>query len=290
MDIKHFPAITNRIWNYVDECILMHHTDMFFTGLVRNIVEREYQQKTIPVNDELEISLTPSSIDTGNLIRHWEIITPVILKEVAGIIVPDLNKSSEERQLEIKSVYSDLIEYGGDYRYVISEYVIFRPELASVLEIDINEEAPLYFGFFQLCMNRGYEIAKKRIHSNSEKINLLQYEITTFPNSVRIIKIFPSIFGFIERQYLVDIAKKSLIQDFVFDSLKKNGFVIVHDLELTKILKTKLIVKYRGSIYYYKRREINDEYAPFGEQNRTNPYAALLVHGQINLSEYKDEN
>jgi hypothetical protein len=93
------------------------------------------------------------------------------------------------------------------------------------------------------------------------------------------------------QEELIALGKEGTIETVILEYLNKICFNKVSDGNIIKRLKTKyvFISQIDKGIFYYKRRPIDDHYIAFGEQNRSNPYASLIIQGQMNLTHISND-
>lgn len=267
----------DEINEWINECLLYHHTDMFFTYLYRYIIYEEYESEG-----------KNKAFDLEEILVKFNKLCSYILMEACNIKTPYFESLDNNDFFIYANQYQKTVEYAKAYKNVISTYVIYRDSLREIIELSSNFNDPTYSIFYQKCMIKGYEIAKDRIESNLKNKEYYKHELIKTKN-MEVIKIFPTPFGFKKRDTLVDLATSGKIDESLDNYMEKHNFKRVTNDAIHKRLSTKYVFKRidEESIYYFKRREQNGEYAPFGEQNRESPIHSLLVQGQINLTKEK---
>lgn len=263
--------------NCIEECLLTHHTDMYFTYIFRNIIYAEYEK--------CEKFL---GTDLNEVFEKYKKLCAYVLMEACRVQTPEYNLLKESDFSKYHNLYNDLLEHGKLYCNVISTYVIYRDHVKEVILSELKDTEPIYPGFFQKCMIKGYEHALKRIENNLDNDEFFNHEFVE-TNDSDVIKIFPTPYGCLHKETLVGMVNTGDIDDALDGYLREYGIERVVNEELTKELETKYIFQVDGedNYYYYKRRPQNDEYAPFGEQDRKTPIRSLIMQGQINLTKRK---
>ncbi len=262
----------------IDKCILMHNTDRYFTCIFRHIIHTQYEAKGINSKNQLH-----------QIYNEFDDVSAFILMESANEYVNDfVNIIDHITYHRYQREYDILLNHANGYAHVISDYVSFRPELRDFLLLKLGDTKPHFFKFYQKCMLKGYEIACRRIEENLESSNHFNHEFVNTSNS-SVLKIFPTPLGFSEKDYLVGLAHKKQIDNYLDDYLVDFGIRRLVEQDLIRKLGTKYIYQIEGKkgLYYYKRRTKGGEYAPFGEQDREVPIRALITQGQMNLTQIK---
>lgn len=261
----------------IEECLLTHHTDMYFIAIFRDIIYVEYETKGRHL-----------SADLNEVFEKYTKLCAYVLMEACRVQTPEYDLLQDIDFSEYKRNYNDLLEYGKLYSNVISTYVIYRDHVKKIILSELDDKAPFYSGFFQRCMMKGYEHARNRIENNLENKDYFNHEFVK-TNEYEVIKIYPTPYGCLHKETLVEMATSGKIDDGLDRYLSEYGIEKVVDDELLKELSTKYIFQVDGEdgYYYYKRRPKNGEYAPFGEQDRKSPIYSLIMQGQINLTKRK---
>ena len=273
-------AISENLKNAISECLLVHHTDMFFTYIFRYIIFIEYEER--------EQNL---SIDIKVILEKYKKICAYVLKEICNVKTEELSKVSPADIRNCQGNYSGLINNGVLYGDVIATYVIYRTTIKEIILNELNDEEHFYPKFIQLCMMEGFDIAINRMEINIDSKEYFGHELIKTRNLITI-KIFPTPFGFLMKNSLAELAKEGKLIDKLDTYFANKNIFRIHDDVLKQKLRTNLIYKQKDEegIFYYKRRnQSDDDYAPFGEQDRQAPFYALLMQGQMNLTLSKEE-
>lgn len=261
----------------INECLLMHHTDMFFSMVYRQIIYLEYEKKGIVFKADLH-----------EVYNKYIKVCSYILLESCKVQTTESSNFSQNEIRFYNSLYQPFVQHASIYRTVISTYVILREEVAEIIKCELFDQDPFYPKFYQQCMMAGYSIARKRIEDNLRNNNFFNIE---FKNTIdsKVMILYPTPNGFLYKEQLIDILTSDKQKLFsIIDKVLENFEVVrITDDELVKKLSTRFVFKNRhNELFYFKRRTINEEYAPFGEQDRNDTYRALLVQGQLNLTRY----
>jgi hypothetical protein len=262
--------------NIIEECILRHHTEMYFTMILGYMISSEYREPT----DELNIM---------DIYDNYKKISAVILMDCCNVHLPEMEKINFNEINNIRQKYSDMIEHGKLYSKVISTYAIRRESIQKTILTTLNETGPIYSKFYQRCMIRGFEIANTRILSKMESKDYFGHDVIATKDS-KVLKIYLSIFGLMHRKDIIEFANKGLINSLIDTYLSKYEITRFLDPILEKQLETNFIFKLKNidKVYFYKRREQDGEYAPFGEQDRRSAIHALIAQSQFNLTQIQD--
>ena len=261
----------------INECLLMHHTDMFFSMVYRQIIYLEYEKKGIVFKADLH-----------EVYNKYIKVCSYILLESCKVQTTESSNFSQNEIRFYNSLYQPFVQHASIYRTVISTYVILREEVAEIIKCELFDQDPFYPKFYQQCMMAGYSIARKRIEDNLRNNNFFNIE---FKNTIdsKVMILYPTPNGFLYKEQLIDILTSDKQKLFsIIDKVLENFEVVrITDDELVKKLSTRFVFKNRhNELFYFKRRTINEECAPFGEQDRNDTYRALLVQGQLNLTRY----
>jgi hypothetical protein len=266
-------GISNKLQDVVDECILTHHTDMYFTYIYRYIIHIEYEMKN------------------RNSIADINVVYDQYSKLCAHILMKTCNVTTEFYELITKddihffdSRYFDLIEYGKSYSEVISQYIIDRSFDEQIILKELDDAKIFYPKFYRLCMIEGYMTAMKRISENLDSQEYFDFEILR-TNQRHVLKFFPTPYGFLMKSKLAELAANDKLDLLINKFLLEYNINRISDPELIKRFKTSYIFNrdFEDGYYYYKKRDFNSSYVEFGEQNRDHPLKALLIQGQMNL-------
>ncbi len=261
----------------INECLLMHHTDMFFSMVYRQIIYLEYEKKGIVFKADLH-----------EVYNKYIKVCSYILLESCKVQTTESSNFSQNEIRFYNSLYQPFVQHASIYRTVISTYVILREEVAEIIKYELFDQDPFYPKFYQQCMMAGYTLARKRIEDNLRNNNFFNID---FKNTIdsKVMILYPTPNGFLYKEHLVDILTSDKQKLFlIIDKVLENFEIVrITDDELVKKLSTRFVFKNRhNEIFYYKRRTINEEYAPFGEQDRSDTFRALLVQGQLNLTRH----
>lgn len=266
--------ISHNLQNAIDECLLVHHTEMFFTYLFRYVIHIDYEQKGEVMTADVNI-----------VFEKYKKLCAFLLMQVASVELEELADINQRERASFITDYKDVLEYGAAYRQVISTYVIYRKNIQQILSKELNDSEPTYPMFYSLCMSEGYTIALKRIQKNLNKKTFLDHEfVKTDSNTV--IKLYPTPYCFLMKEKVVEIVTSNKFMQVIVDYFAENKITRVTDDDLKNKLGTNFIFRhsdYQG-LFYYKKRKQDDEYAPFGEQDRTKPIVGLLTKGQLNFT------
>ena len=259
----------------VVECILMHHTDMYFLSIFRYIIYSEYEN-------------TEEGRDNINVIEifnKFKKLCSYVLMEICKVQIPEYEQLTINEKSILGIRYNEIFEYGKHYLIVIPTYVTHREYVQFILSTELNDNEPDFPIFNQRCLLLGYENSLQRISNNLHNQNLLNHEFIKTNNSF-VLKIFLTPFGFINKEFLVQLATSGKFNDFLDNYFKEFDILRIFDDQLKKELGTSLIFRVIGEnkLFYFKRRPINDEYVPFGEQDRKTPVKTLIMKGQLNLT------
>ncbi len=268
--------ISEKLENIIQECVLYHHTDMFFNFVFRYIIDIELSSN----QDILNISQLKGIFDI------YKILCPYILLESANFKTSEYEEITESDKNNFISKYSKLVTHAKAYCDVISGYAItLDKELIEVIESELEDKSPFFPKLEQLCLLRGYEIAINRIENNLSNSSFFNHEIVTTEN-FEVIKFFPTPYGFGKKWELIESVKNSSFFNLISNYLQEYNLEFVKDEETINELATKFVLEssMENKLYYYKRRARNDNYVQFAEQDRKNPIKAILVQGQLNFT------
>ncbi|WP_339730013.1 hypothetical protein [Maribacter stanieri] len=268
--------ISQKLENIIQECVLYHHTDMFFNFVFRYIIDKELSSN----QDISDISQLKGIFDI------YKIVCPYILLESANFKTSEYKEITVSEKNHFIDKYYKLISHAKDYCDVISGYAIsLDKQLIDVIESELKDKSPFFSKLEQLCLLRGYEIALKRIEKNLSSSSFFNHEIVTTEN-FEIIKFFPTPYGFGKKWHLIESVKNSNFFSLISNYFQEHNLEFVKDEETTNALGTKfvLVSSTENKLYYYKRRARNDNYVEFAEQDRKNPFKAILVQGQLNFT------
>jgi hypothetical protein len=272
-NIQYFNDDDDIIQEIIEECILMHHTDTYFMALFRSVISIEYKNKEKQHN-----------IILNEVFEKYKKLCSYAIERICSVQIPEFNLLTNEDITTFKNLYHDEVEYGTHYLVVLASYVDYRKDIKLIIESELKDKEPFYPKFVQNCMLSGYEHALQRINNNLRNSSFFDHEFIKTNNSTAL-KIFLTPHGFIHKEFLVDLAVNGKINDLLDDYLGEFGIQRIIDENLKKELKTSSIFEVPSlGRFYYKRRPINDEYVPFGEQDRKIPMKNLLVKGQLNLT------
>lgn len=267
---------SQKLENIIEECVLYHHTDMFFNFVFRYIIDKEF-----PENQDIsEISQLYPIFNTFKKLSKY------ILLESAKVMTTDCENLTASEIIHFEENYSKLVTHAKDYCDVINTYAIYLDkELIEIVEWELKDKSPFFFKLQQACLLKGYEIALNRIEKNLSNTDFFNHEIVKTKN-LEVLKFFPTPFGFGKKWELIDYVKNSTFLNLVEQYFKKHNLNLVKDENVIKEFGTKFIVESLtdNKIYYFKRRLRDGGYVEFAEQDRKNPYRALIVQGQLNLT------
>jgi len=267
---------SQKLENIIQECVLYHHTDMFFNFVFRFIIDTE-----LPNNQDIsDISqLKP-------VFKTYQKLCQYILLESAKVLTLDCDELTQTEKNYFEEKYFQLVKHAKDYCDVINTYVIYLDKkIIEFIEWELKDKSPFFFQFQQSCLLKGYEIARNRIEKNLENQNFFNHEIINTENQ-NVLKFFPTPYGMGKKWYLVESVKNSTIIQVIDEYLNQNGFKLITGQDINKELKTSIVFESieNKESYYFKKREIDGSYVAFAEQDRKNPLRAILVQGQLNLT------
>ena len=156
--------------NIIDECILRHHTEMYFTMILGYMLSSEYREPKVELN-------------INDIYVNYKKICAIILMDCCNVHLPEMEKTNFNEINNIRQKYSDMIEHGKLYSKVISTYAIGRESIQKTILTTLNERGPIYSKFYQRCMIRGFEIANTRILSKMESKDYFGHEIIATKDS-----------------------------------------------------------------------------------------------------------
>lgn len=268
--------ISSKLENIIDECILYHHTDMFFNFIFRYIIDKEFSpNQEIKEFRELE-----------KISKKFKKLCYYILLESVKVMIWDYEKITESEEIYLNENYFKLINHAKDYCSVINIYASSLDENSlEVIRLELDEEPPIFNKFQQICLVKGYELAQNRIEKNLKNLEFFNHELLKTKN-LEVIKLFPTPYGFGKKWELIENVKNSNFLNLMEKYMFKHEFHLVRDKHIIQQLGTKFIFqsKNENNLYYYKKRTINGDYVEFGEQDRKDPYRSIIVQGQLNLT------
>lgn len=267
---------SKKLENIVEECILYHHTDMFFNSIYRYIINKE----TYEHNNISNIS------DLSLMFETYKKVCKYVLIESAKIVITDCEDITEDEDTLFSILYNLLVSHAKNYCDVINTYAnSLEKEKIEIIKWELNDKPPIFAKFQQLCLIKGFKIALKRIENNLNNNDFFSHEIIKTTN-FEVLKFFPTPFGFGRKWELVEYVKDSSLLYRIEEYFIKHNFELIKDDDMIKSLGTRLIFKslIEDKVYYFKRRLKDENYIEFAEQNRKKPFMALLVQGQLNLT------
>ncbi|MBK8483852.1 MAG: hypothetical protein IPL31_05780 [Saprospiraceae bacterium] len=184
-------------------------------------------------------------------------------------------------------LYHDIVSDALYYRVPIMDYVLYHKRIQDILINEIGNKETYRAIFYQMCMMKGYEIAHRRHEENLINPSYFNHEFVESKN-YSVLKIFLTPYGFIHKLDLINYVKMKEFYKYLDSYLNIYGIQRLEDESLIKIFRTKFIFKIddNESIYYYRRKPKDEKYESFGEQDRKSPITALLLLGQINLTQH----
>jgi hypothetical protein len=271
-----FPDLNPVLNRAISKCLLVHHVDMYFYFIFRYIIFKEYESKGIKCQNADEIY------------EKYRYLTAYILNETCAVQAVDFEEIDTELKEYYNQEYADLIKHGELYHNAILNYIIYREGVKKIILISLKDTEPFFPLFFQKYMEKGYKIALNRVTDYLTNTELFAHEFAGEYSSLTLI-LFPTPLGFIEKETLVASANQGKLDEQIDKYFKKYKIVRVVEKRIIDKLRTRFVFQKDKQIFYYKRRSIDKKYIPFGEQNRQNPFMALLTQGQINLSLYEEK-
>lgn len=267
---------SKKLENIIEECVLYHHTDMFFNFIFLYVIGKEISE-----NENID--------DISQLDFIFDIYKKVckyVLLESAKVITFDCEDifDYEKSQFDIK--YYKLVNHAKDYCEVINTYAIYLDEEElEYIKWELKDKSPFFLKFQQACLLKGYEISLKRIENNLENTNFFNHEIVKTEN-FEVLKFFPTPYGLGRKWELIEYVKDSSLLSRIENYFISYDYELIRDESILKKYGTRFVLRSleNGNIYYFKRRLRNGSYVEFAEQNRKNPFKALLVQGQLNFT------
>ena len=183
-ELKEFNASTSSLQDCISECLLTHHTDMFFLFIYRNIIYLEYEKKG-KINEA----------NLNDVYNKYKKLCSYILLESCRIETPESSKLTLNEIQLYQSLYQPLVQHATSYSNVISTYVIYRDDVSEIISDELFDQEPIYPKFFQRCMMEGYMIALKRIEDNLDNRKFFNVEIRNTKNS-KVMILYPTPYGF----------------------------------------------------------------------------------------------
>lgn len=269
-------TLETELENVINECVLRHHTEMYFSMILGYMISSEY-------------NLQQEKTDLNDIYENYKKTCAVLLMDICNVNIPEFYKVKSDEINNIRLKYADMCEHGKLYSKVISTYVIRRDHIQNIISNILNEKGPIYSNFYQKCMIKGFEIANNRILKNIDSKDYFGHEIVETKDS-KVLKFYVTIYGLIHRKDIIELANKGLINDLIDNYLLKHEIARISDSFLEKQLETNFIfkVKNEDKLFFYKRRDQDGEYAPFGEQDRRSAIHALIGQSQFNLTQLQD--
>lgn len=281
IEFKSEKLITSQnLENIIQECVLYHHTDMFFNFVFRYIINVEFPNK----QDIIDISQLKS------IFKTYKKLCKYILIQSSKVQTFDSVELNESEKYYFERTFFKLIKHANDYCDVINTYAInLDKQTTEIIAWELKDRSPFFFRFQQVCLLKGYEIALKRIENSLESQSFFNHEIVKTKNH-QVLKFFPTPYGMGKKWFLVESTKDLTIIKLIDEYLSHYGFKLITSQVKNKELRSHLIFESieKEETYYFKPREINDSYVSFAEQDRKNPLKAILLQGQLNLTKISD--
>lgn len=218
-----------KINNSVEECILMHHTDMFFTNMFRFIIFVEYEEQ----RGLFECA------DLNEVYEKFKKVSALVLFETCNIKVDEYDAIPQIERKCIPITYDDLIQFGKCYNEAISSYVRNYNDVVDVI-MSVSNTQKLNTFFFQSCMIAGYKTAHKRIKNNLLNEDYFGHEFTNLKNE-SVLKIYPTPAGSLRKESFVRLAKELKFDKILDGYLSKIGFERLSNEDLIKEFRTTYI-------------------------------------------------
>jgi hypothetical protein len=258
----------------IHKCLLVHHTDMYFTSIFRYVIYNEYEK----------IGL----LNTANLYEayeHFKKAATAALYSIVNVGSHFFNEMDESELIRYKNKYSEIIDYGRNYTSAIPTFLHSKQSVGETVTKYTGDKSPHFQIFTQMCMFIGFEIANRRISNNIENTNYFNHEIFEHIDT-KVIKIYPTPYCSLFKNKIVELAKKGEHTKVLDEYLLSQGYYKLNKESLVSKLSTSFIYKKDNEkgIYYFKRRPKDLDYMPFGEQDREDPVRGLVLKGQLNLT------
>jgi hypothetical protein len=264
----------------IKECMFYHHTEMYFTMIFRQIIVREYEKRGEFFKAKLE-----------DVLKKHTLLSSFILENFWNKTTNNYSIVNQEYIFDLLNNFDDIINYGYTYGNVIPLFVHTRTKVAELLKVELNDTSPMFFKFSKICMTEGYEISFERIIKNLENKNYLNHEVLETANA-KVIKLFSTPYGMLMKDKMVELINQKEFDNYIDRYFLNYGLSRIKDLDLIDRLRTRFIFEKQNEegLFYYKRRTKDDDYVSFGEQNRKNPFYAIVVEGQLNLTWINSES
>lgn len=259
----------------IEECILYHHVEMFFTGIFLHVLNKEYFEKDI----------LSEQINKEEANDFYQKVIAMILNEICKVIDTDIyNEIHSELKKIIVDDYKDVANYGGDYRKSISHYIINNIKALDVSLNILKDKKYLFENYIKNVVTSGYSIAKQRMKFNLYNKDYFGHELC-LSEEFTVLKIFPTPYAYFELNNTIALLNSGDFNKILDSYLIQFKLYRVKDESLIKSLKTKFIFQHSEilGLFYYKKRIVNDSVNLHGKQD-VNPYKAFLNQGQINLT------
>lgn len=271
--------ILNHIYlleSQINGFLLYYHLDMFFYILYRFVIEQDYEKRGIK-----------GKADPNEALNKFARLCCTIIGTLTHIRLTDHGFLEEDEAQIFQPFLDGFIQKANVYKTKVFDYLFFRKEVTEAL-LDLNSNRKdIENWFFKLCLVRGFETAYERYQKHINSTESFGHDIVCTENTTALI-LYPTPHFFIHKESILkEFGSDLKFVEAIDRYFLKHGINRISDEETKKRLETRFIfeVPNEQNLFYYKNRDQDTlEYSNFDEQSRTDPFKALIVQGQINLT------